>query len=265
MVEANVPLEVRYLVYHKAFETATLLDGLTTVTIDGVTKTRYEHWGGAIPGFARHLRTWGEAGTVKIKSLETPKVADRGVQCMMVGYALKHAPDCYQMLNIETKRVMETRDVIWLRRMFYEKKPKVNDVVIEPEIEEVEDGRAGEGIQVDDDEDDTADVPMTEEAVDGNIDQAPAEDDEDDEVAPILQANTTRSGRVVNAPRRLIEEYNAMVVNYEIKLTDAETKYYQAIKNTEFGMVGAGIGGGFVNTTELHVMKYDEAMKKTRP
>ncbi len=29
----------------------------------------------------------------------------------------------------------------------------------------------------------------------------------------------------------------------------------------EFGAVGAGLGGGFDNTQELHVMKYKEAMK----
>jgi hypothetical protein len=29
----------------------------------------------------------------------------------------------------------------------------------------------------------------------------------------------------------------------------------------KFACVGAGLGGGFENTTELHVMKYDEAMK----
>jgi len=30
--------------------------------------------------------------------------------------------------------------------------------------------------------------------------------------------------------------------------------------NTEFAFVGAGIGGGFDDTNELHVMKFDEAM-----
>jgi hypothetical protein len=28
----------------------------------------------------------------------------------------------------------------------------------------------------------------------------------------------------------------------------------------EIACVGAGLGGGFENTTELHVIKYDEAM-----
>jgi hypothetical protein len=51
-------------------------------------------------------------------------------------------------------------------------------------------------------------------------------------------------------------------------LTQAEINYYQAMKEFpdgeydpgEIACVGAGIGGGFINTMELHVMKYDEAM-----
>ena len=57
---------------------------------------------------------------------------------------------------------------------------------------------------------------------------------------------------------------------YEIGLTAAEKVYYARMDalnelarqqdTTEFGLVGAGIGGGFLDTHELHVMKYDEAM-----
>jgi hypothetical protein len=31
----------------------------------------------------------------------------------------------------------------------------------------------------------------------------------------------------------------------------------------EFGLIGADIGGGFLITSKLHVMKFDEAMTKT--
>ena len=52
-------------------------------------------------------------------------------------------------------------------------------------------------------------------------------------------------------------------------LTKAEEKYYNtiiklrkygAMWNAEVAFIGAGLGGGFRNTQELHVMKYDEAM-----
>jgi hypothetical protein len=73
---------------------------------------------------------------------------------------------------------------------------------------------------------------------------------------------TTRSGRAVTKPTRLIEEYGASGYdNYAIGLTDAEQQYYKIMRESgEFAFVGAGLGGGFTNTSELHVMKYKEAM-----
>jgi hypothetical protein len=59
----------------------------------------------------------------------------------------------------------------------------------------------------------------------------------------------------------LIEEMAALAVtpNYYAKLADED--------DDKYGLVGAGLGGGFDVTTELHVMKYKQAMKsdnKTR-
>jgi hypothetical protein len=57
MAQANVPLEVRYKIWRHAFKTATLLDGLTVVTVGGKTATRFVLWAGKNPKFADHLRT----------------------------------------------------------------------------------------------------------------------------------------------------------------------------------------------------------------
>jgi hypothetical protein len=85
------------------------------------------------------------------------------------------------------------------------------------------------------------------------------DDKESEETLP----KVTQSGRQVKIPERLIHEMNAAANDYEIMLSPAEEKYYAAMKEIgEFGLVGAGIGGGYVNTSELHVMKYDEAMTK---
>lgn len=70
----------------------------------------------------------------------------------------------------------------------------------------------------------------------------------------------TRSGCPVNKPTRLIEEMGATV--HDIGLSAAEERYYNTMwRLSEHGLVGAGIGGGFVDTSELHVMKYKEAMR----
>jgi hypothetical protein len=45
------------------------------------------------------------------------KLDNRGQHCMMLGYADNHAKDVYCMLNLETNRVLLTRDIIWLKKM----------------------------------------------------------------------------------------------------------------------------------------------------
>jgi hypothetical protein len=114
------------------FEYATDTDGLQVVTVDGLITTSYKHFFGQNPKFAHHLRTWGEAGTVKTKTKTTPKLANRGVQCMFVGYAKDHEGDCYQMFNPKTDGVHTTRDVIWLRRMFYPAPTAAPELALEP-------------------------------------------------------------------------------------------------------------------------------------
>jgi len=41
------------------------------------------------------VRLLGEAGTVKIVTNTSPKLSDKGVQCMMVGYVENHDADDY--------------------------------------------------------------------------------------------------------------------------------------------------------------------------
>jgi hypothetical protein len=47
----------------------------------------------------------------------TPKIADRGIQCVFVGHSKDHDGDCYEMWYPKTNRVYTTRDVIWPNRM----------------------------------------------------------------------------------------------------------------------------------------------------
>jgi hypothetical protein len=242
MHKANIPELVRYKVWREAFQTATLLDGLTIVELNGINDTRFKHWGKENPKFVHHLRTWGEAGTVKLKTQGTPKVADRGVQCMFVGYALHHTGDTYRMWDPRTNRVHITRDVIWLKRMFFEKQEDDSDMAIPPfDVDSNENERAGES---------------NNEHEESQTEQNEAEEE------PIK----TRTGRVVMKPTRLIEEISAIAEdNYSFQMAPTEEFYYnlsmEEKKENELSCVGAGLGGGFLNTEELHVMKYDQAMQ----
>jgi hypothetical protein len=85
---------------------------------------------------------------------------------------------------------------------------------------------------------------------------------------------TTRSGRNVYAPQRLIAQTNfenGLQRLFELSMTkmgmnevyDVEEMLLSGEMSTtrEFGFVGMGIGGGFENTSELHVLTYEEAMR----
>ena len=229
MIEAKVPKNKRHIVGQKAFETATKLDGLIPTTINGTTKTRAEHFGNEIPSFVNHMRKWGEAGIVKIRTKTTPKMDDRGITCMFVGYPDNHSGDAYEMLNWNTKRVLVTRDIIWLNRMYFTDQEQDNTDVVDDGYEAGEHQKRRKS-------DKTADTNKYQEAPDRDQESEEERDDEGDAETTTM----TRSGRIVRPPNRLIEEDEL----------------------TEIMTVGAGIGGGFSHTSDLIPMKYEEAMQK---
>jgi hypothetical protein len=54
-------------------------------------------------------------------------------------------------------------------------------------------------------------------------------------------------------PDPLIAEMKAAAHNYEIQLIPAKENYYAAMKELgEFRLIGAGIGGKFLNTSECY-------------
>ena len=97
LIRANIPVSDIYDLFKYAAVTAAKLYMLSVVEIDGVCVMRCLHWSVTVPKFAKHLRTWGEAGTVTLKTDSTPKPKDRGVHCMFIGYSLMHDGDCYHM------------------------------------------------------------------------------------------------------------------------------------------------------------------------
>lgn len=191
-----------------------MLDGLHVIEVDGVKDTRYKHWCGANPAFVSNLRTWGEAGTVTVKSLATPKIADRGIQCMMVGYPPDHTSDCYEMWDPATGGVHTTRDIIWLKRMYFEKLIRLPPPEIDTQggdlavkIPQAVILGAGEdnvqlGYETTDNE--------TTEAEEGNENETEVENEPEAEAAS--EGTRTRSGRAVRMPERLIEEMRQQAI-----------------------------------------------------
>jgi hypothetical protein len=68
-------------------------------------------------------------------------------------------------------------------------------------------------------------------------------------------AGIRRSSRAIRAPTRLIEEMGVSIDEKQPNWKDCLVKVY------ETALVGAGIGGGFNHSSELNVIKYNEAMR----
>jgi hypothetical protein len=47
------------------------------------------------------------------------KIGDQGVTGMFMGYASNHEGNCYRIKNPNTKKIYETRDVVFLKKMFF--------------------------------------------------------------------------------------------------------------------------------------------------
>jgi hypothetical protein len=244
MCAANIPLKVRYKVWVKAFQHATDLDGLIVIQIDKKVATRCEHWSGKLPKWKNHLRTWGEAGTVKIKTDTTPKIADRGIQCVFVGYSKEHDGDCVEMWYPKTNKVYTTRDVIWLNKMYYD--AEVIEGVMTPN-----------GFDDNMDTTEITSTPANNHTDATNMIEEPDKDSSARQSEPVeIPEGTTRSGM------KFRDIAAANIILNPVELTDAEERYLKHMKTIgEIACVGAGLGGGFENTSELHVMKFDEAMK----
>ena len=81
---------------------------------------------GVLPGVSSELsegalertRTWEEVGVVPLRDMKCPKIQDKGLTCMFLGYSLEHAGNCYRMYNPSTGKLHISRDVKWSNRMY---------------------------------------------------------------------------------------------------------------------------------------------------
>ena len=94
-----------------------------------------------------YLRQFGEMGVVAVRKKIQGKMESKGTVCMFVGYAEDHSGDTYRMLNIATKKIILSRDVRWLNKMYVkwarqnesslDPNDIIPDVVVSGDVEEV--------------------------------------------------------------------------------------------------------------------------------
>ena len=59
-----------------------------------------------------------------------PKIEDRGVQRMIVGYSLRHPGDTSNMCNPSTGWVHVTLDILWLHCMLLPRPMYLPDIIV---------------------------------------------------------------------------------------------------------------------------------------
>ena len=48
------------------------------------------------------------------------KLKDRGMKAMFVGYADNHAGNVYRFVNLKTKKIILSRDITWMNKLYGE-------------------------------------------------------------------------------------------------------------------------------------------------
>lgn len=118
MNQAGFPKIKREQLWPEAAWTATKLENILVSEGSHSFKKFY----GTDLGYVKHLRVFGEIGVTMIPSNNhiRSKIEDCGCQCMFLGYADNHAGDVFRFLNLQTHRVILSRDVIWLNKLYAE-------------------------------------------------------------------------------------------------------------------------------------------------
>jgi hypothetical protein len=127
MSAAHCPEDAKGKIALECIRTATMLDGLKVVQLGDVIATRDQHVYGSNPTWARNLKTFGEAGVVK--DAKNAKTGNRGMVMMFVGYPDNQEHDSVRMWNPETNGIWTTRDVIWLKRCYFNR-TRDDDIVL---------------------------------------------------------------------------------------------------------------------------------------
>ena len=62
----------------------------------------------------QNLKIFGTTAIIKTANDIQGKIMNRGTKMMFVGYADNHSTEVYRFLNLETKRIVLSRDAIWV-------------------------------------------------------------------------------------------------------------------------------------------------------
>ena len=108
---------MKYGLWAECASTATLLDNMLVEEVTN--KSPHEKFFGEMPKFSEHLRVFGEVGVIrKIENKTQPKLENKGLYAIFVGYSSDHSGDVYRMYCPTTRNVRMSRDVRWLNKNY---------------------------------------------------------------------------------------------------------------------------------------------------
>ena len=112
LIQAGINSKEKGEFWCEVISTATNLDNI--MVRSDRTKPPYTLFYNKDAKFMKHLRSFGEMAVVAIHEGKTmrSKLDNRGKTCMFGGYADDHSGDVF--LNINTKRIIKSRDTRWL-------------------------------------------------------------------------------------------------------------------------------------------------------
>lgn len=146
MAQAGLEDNLKYKLWTEATMTATLLENILVNKGEDSSWKLFYGPNKELPSYSKHLRPWGEVGWVALTNTHPPKLQERGVKCIMVGYTQEHSQGTYRMYNLSTRGIMTSRDVTWTGKFLSDKEAPPR---IEPTEEPIvlEEGEEEENVQ----------------------------------------------------------------------------------------------------------------------
>ncbi len=111
MAKVSLESEIEQTLWAEALATATELCNITVCKPDGF-ESCYEKLFGKEPPLLGYLKIFGTVCFVTKRNIRS-KYESRSIKCIVLGCARDPAPDCYRFLNLETNKVILSRDVTW--------------------------------------------------------------------------------------------------------------------------------------------------------
>ena len=120
MNHAGLTMAERQQSWCEAAQTATLLHNI--LVQDSAKSPPFTQLFGVDAKYAKRLRVFGEmcVMTDTDKKVGRTKTDPRGKISLFVGYSTQHTGDFYRLLNPKTSRVIHSRDVKWIGKMWAE-------------------------------------------------------------------------------------------------------------------------------------------------